>query len=104
MLHSTTTKQQDILKTQSDAENDPNLNSSQLITRKSVDGTPFYVVGTEEKGYFVVLGKYKIAETGKTEEEAIENLEKDKWKVIVNLITTINTIMDNTITNLTELK
>lgn len=92
-MKQTTTKQGDLLHTQSNVEETPN-NKSTLITHNKIEGTPFYVTGNEEKGYFIRLGDYKISEAKQTEDEAIKDLEENKWNIMVNIIATVVDLHD----------
>lgn len=89
MQHSTTTKQRDILNTQNNIENNPNSNSSQLISKDPIQNTPFWIVGTEETGFMGVMGKYKITENFKTKDEALQELIKQDWATIINVVSII---------------
>lgn len=91
-------KHKELLKSQMNAgENQNKENSSedtQLIERENIKNTPFIVVGNEEKGYILTLGKFKLTENMPTKEEAIALLYTDKWHIILRMITTIHeTIM-----------
>lgn len=103
MPQQTSTKQRDILNTQNNAEETHNVDySKKIVTREPIDNTPFWVVGNEEQGYSIVMGKYRLTETAITPEKAIEKLETEKWKIITTVITTIITIMDNTASQLND--
>lgn len=75
-----------------------------LIMREKIEKTPFHIIGDEEKGYFIALGKYRVTEPTKTPEEAIQKLDIEKWNILVDVITIIITATDNAISQLNENK
>lgn len=89
MSQQTSTKQRDILNSQHNIENNPNSNSSPLIIREPIENTPFWIVGTEEKGYMAVMGKYKITEQFTTKEEVKQEIIKKDWEVIIKVVSII---------------
>lgn len=85
MSHSTTSKQRELLNTQNNAEADNNSNSSQLIEREQVKHSPFWIVGTTEKGYFLTMGKYKISPTFKSKLELLVYKEECEWEIVITI-------------------
>lgn len=103
MQHSTTTNQGDILNTQNTIENNHKLNSStKLVEKEQIKGSPFMMVGSKEEGYFIAMGKYKLSEVKKTKRALLTWAEENHWNITATMITTLITIMDNTITTLEE--
>ena len=49
-----------------------------------IQNSPFVMVGKDGQ-YFVGLGKYRITENAPSKEEALEELENNKWNVIANI-------------------
>lgn len=49
-----------------------------------ITNSPFVMVG-KDGHYFIGFGKYKITEDAPSKEEALEELEKNKWNVITNI-------------------
>lgn len=88
--------QQELLNTQNNVEESlPSQQSSEMAEMDVIEGTPFTVVGNEERGYFIAIGKFRISEVKPTREEAECLLSTDRWNVIVNLIVTLAGEMDN---------
>lgn len=85
MSTSTNKTQEDILNTQTSAEEIHNDNSP-LITHKKVEETPFYITGNNETGYFVRMGDYRLTEIHKTEEEAATELKTNYWHIIIRIV------------------
>lgn len=69
------------------------------ISREPVKGTPFYVVGSEEKGYFIALGQNRITEQKETPGKAINELTDKKWEIIANMIVIITGAMKQVTTS-----
>lgn len=64
---------------------------------EKIEGTLFSIANDPETGWFLSIGKYIITEPFPTKEEAISQLELDKWNIIMKMIilvvnTTIDTI------------
>lgn len=74
--------------------------NTELIHREKVERTPFYIVGNEEQGYFLTMGKYRLTEAARTIEEVKEQLETNMWDIILKLVLTSHELV---ISNLQEL-
>lgn len=72
-----------------DSANETHNNESHLITRNPVENTPFAVVGNNENGYFLTMGKYRLTDNFQNEEDVIYYLENNTWEIIVTLMTAI---------------
>lgn len=84
-------KQGDILNTQNNAGGDQNREpSSKLIHREKIEGTPFEIIGDDENGWFLSVGKFKLTENKATEVEARMALHDEMWNIILNLIVIFN--------------
>lgn len=83
MQHSTKTKAQDLLNTQSNTEKTHKGES--LIERRKVEGTPFHIIKHEE-GFFIAMGKFRLTKETETEEETLSKLETEKWDIIGRMI------------------
>jgi len=60
--------------------------NTELITRKDVKDSPFVVIGdTEKKEFFGGMGKYRITEVKKTEQEVLDELSNINWNRIVQV-------------------
>ena len=76
-----------MLASQTGAGNQDNLNSSnELITRKEVTGTPFIIVGEENHGYMITLGRYQLSRRYKTIDECYELIGIRDWELMMNLM------------------
>lgn len=80
------TKQQEQLRSQMNAEDQIKLESGELIHREQVENTPFWIVGNEENGYFLTIGKYRITEHRTSIDGVKNDLENKKWYIILTLI------------------
>lgn len=69
------------------------IKGEELIHRETIDNTPYEIIGNKDNGYIIALGKYKLTEPRKTIEEAKEQLEIEKWNIIIRTIITINNEM-----------
>lgn len=90
-------KHSELLNTQLNAENEPNnsnSNSEELQTRKQLEGTPFWIVGSKDQGFQIIMGKYSLLNKPAVTEEAAEwELDKDHWNIISKMmIITYNTL------------
>lgn len=90
MSNTTNLTQKDILHTQTNAEDNPNLKSSELIHREDIPNTPFKISGNEDKGYFITLGKYKLTNNYITIEQAKDAILTNQWTIIMNMIILIS--------------
>lgn len=73
----------ELLNTQTSVEQQDSKQSSQLIERETLDGTPFEIVTTEE-GTFVALGSYRLTEF-MSKEDAKEKIQKKHWDLIISV-------------------
>lgn len=90
MYTTTLNEQEDILNTQTSTEEVHKKNSNlELITMDEVPGTPFKITGTEEKGYFLTLGKYRLTEYYETKTEALDRLILEQWTIMLRIITIV---------------
>lgn len=76
-------------------ENPINSNSSKLIEREEIEGTPFWIIGEEEKGYFLSFGKWKLTEDLATKEDVFLHLTTNKWEIILKMILCMKNIEQN---------
>ena len=53
---------------------------------EAIEGTPFHVTGSDEQGYILTVGKYRVTEPTTTIEEAIAKLDNDTWLIVSRLI------------------
>lgn len=62
----------------------------QLLYHQEIEGTPFVVIGQEEK-YFVALGHYRISEVYNNPEDAEHQVHAMEWEFLMNVITVLVT-------------
>lgn len=97
--HSQTTKHADILNAQLSEEE--NHNSEYQTGRMPLDGTPYYIIGTEE-GWFLSIGRHRLTEIWNTKEELLAEWEHNKYWLIFNTICVVhNMIAQNAIQEMT---
>lgn len=81
------TKQREQLNTQNNVNGDFNLDSGeQLIEREMVKGSPYWIIGDKENGYFLTFGKWQLTERQKTKLDVVLYLEDNKWDIILKTI------------------
>lgn len=86
----TTPTQGELLHTQLNVdETHKQESSSKLIEREQIPDTPFWIYGSEEKGYFLVMGNNKMSETKETKEEAVELIIKEPFMLVLRMITAV---------------
>lgn len=89
----THTKLLDIQTSIEGEQNKENLNS-ELIHREKVEGSPLWIVGNKEHGYFVAMGNHRLTDSAKTISEAREKLINEQYNIIANMIVQIVGTMD----------
>lgn len=80
------TKQQELLQSQTSAEQANNSSSSVNWTIKKIKGSPYTIIGDEEQGYIVTYSKWKLCEPQRTEEAAEKWLKENIYDVILKTI------------------
>lgn len=80
--------QRELLNGQNSAEETQNKenSSNELIERIKIEGTPFWIIGQREKGYFAVMGENKITDTRTTAKEVQEDLVKEQYNITFRMI------------------
>lgn len=66
-------------------------NSSELVQKKAIDGTPFDMVRimhdeTDKVRHFVAMGRYRITPDFETQEEALKHLETESWNIVLKML------------------
>lgn len=75
----------------------------QLIHRIQVPNTDFEVVGNDELGYILTLGKFKLTEPLQTADDVYQYLEQKPWKVQLALTyAVVKAIQQENISNLNK--
>lgn len=70
-------------------ENQNKENSSEeLLEREAIEGTPFYIVGNHDIGYFLTLGKHRLTEPDKDILSVYSKLKNNMWDIILKLVIT----------------
>jgi hypothetical protein len=78
-------KQNELLATQMNVAETP-TNSKPLFHKEQIENSPFWIIGNEEKGFNITMGKYKITqEPQSTPLDALIWLEENKWDVILTV-------------------
>lgn len=68
----------------------------ELMERDKLEGTPFYIIGNKEYGYFLGLGKHRLTTPKPTKEQVLLEMNSEMWNIILKLV--VNThlkIMEN---------
>lgn len=86
MWKSIITKLKDLLNGRSYTQKPENNSDSteKDFTRERLNGTPFDLVNQNNE-WFLVMGNNRITEGKKTEHEAIQLLETDKWLILTRI-------------------
>lgn len=59
--------------------------STQIIEIEEVKDTPFHLVH-HDNGYFLALGKYRLSNDVDKKEEALELLDREFWRILIDTI------------------
>lgn len=70
---------------QQETTTDNKPNSSKLIEREQIEGTPFTLIKQDEK-YFLTLGNYMVTPKCNTQTEAFEYIGENQWNIVTTLI------------------
>lgn len=55
-------------------------------TNYQIPETPFRMVGNQQQGYMITMGKYQMTLPKKTELQALNEMEEKRWQIIANMI------------------
>lgn len=73
--------------------NETHGNNSNLFERKQVDGTPFTIIkqttDNDKEIYFLVMGDHRLTEPTETEQQTLEKIITEHWKILTNVIAII---------------
>lgn len=68
-------------------------NNSNLVERKPIEGTPFTIIkqtmDNDKPLYFLVMGDHRLTEPTRTEEETLEKIITEHWKIITTVVAII---------------
>jgi hypothetical protein len=56
-----------------------------LVERENVENTPFTIY-KHEKEWFVLIGMYRLSESFKTKEEALEDAKRTDWERMMQVM------------------
>lgn len=70
-------------------------NADKLIEREKIEGTPFWIVGTKDKGYRTVLGKWQITEIHETKQKLLDWMTENYYTIILTMIIVVGEDIQN---------
>lgn len=76
-------------------ENQTEAVASELIKRTPIENTPFVIISIEGKN-FGTFGQYKITEDRATIKEVENELKEMNWNRLVQIMTLVNYMLNNT--------
>lgn len=62
-----------------------NSSNEELVTRKQIPGTPFNIIGANEK-WWGTMGKYRLTEQLDTEEDAVMQTTTMTWDRVIQIM------------------
>ena len=87
MSKSMKSEQSELLSTQSNVEENQNREvSSELLERETVKGTPFWIVGNQDEGYFLAFSKYKLTHKKESKKAVLDELNFEMWNIVSKLV------------------
>lgn len=79
-------KNTELLNTQTSVENtDKKPSSTEIVQRIEVENSPLVLVGNDEDGWYVTLGRYRLSKRHMTEEAARKALQAEMWNIIMRM-------------------
>lgn len=80
-------KQAELLASQTNAENPDNSisDSKPLIEKEPFPGTPFWLIGNQDNGYFLAMGQHKLSNNFNTKQQVREFLLYNQWDIILTM-------------------
>lgn len=91
MLQPMKSKQQDLLNTQENTDETPSKKSL-LNEREKIENTPFWWVKStvdNVEQHFITFGEYRVSNVHTTKKDALDELEKHKWDIIMHMTAVI---------------
>lgn len=70
-------------------EHKENYSNDQLTSFENIPTTPFMVTGNPEKGYFAIMGKYRITAEMKSQADVIEYVHAQPWELLITVISAV---------------
>lgn len=62
----------------------------QVLINEAIEGTPFRVVGNQQAGFKLVIGKYALTDPKGTISEIREVLKSVDWNILANMVVILN--------------
>lgn len=59
--------------------------NTELVHKESIEQTPFWIIGNEEKGYFLAMGNHKLCDTQKTIEQVKDYYDNHQWELVMQM-------------------
>lgn len=74
-----------------------------IIQRTPIDDTDFEIVGNDELGYILTLGRFKLTEPLQTKEQVVDYLNQNPWKITIALTyAVVKAIQEANLSNLNK--
>lgn len=78
-------KQAELLASQISAEDQNKGDSSNLVYREQIENTPFWIISTNDKDYFLVMGNHRLTEPQDTAQKVKIKLIENMWEIMMNV-------------------
>lgn len=78
--------QREILHSQANVADGDKQVSGKLIIRQQITGSPYWVIGDEDNGFFLTFGKWQLTEKLPTIHAVLDELEKNKYDIILKMV------------------
>lgn len=69
--------------------------NTELIHKEEIPQTPFWIIGNQEKGYFLAMGNHKLCDTQKTIEQVKDYYDNHQWELTMQMAFIVFTDMLN---------
>lgn len=67
--------------------------NNNLVERKPIEGTPFTIIkqimDNDKPVYFLVMGDHRLTEPTQTEEQTLDKILTEHWKIITTVVAII---------------
>ena len=61
-----------------------NSNSSKSVF-ETIEGTPFRLIGSDENGFAIAYGRYRVTDIKPTTDEALQELVNQQWNILARM-------------------
>lgn len=85
-MKQTSLEQEELSHGQENAEETPKQNSSELLERVEIEGTPLYVTGNDEVGWAITFGKHRLTEMEESRERCMELMLEEHWNITARMM------------------